>query len=201
MKGNGIMKLNVLLMGIASIGLAVVILADIMGDKSVAERTAELEWQAREIGEAQAPAEVVAKPEVKEDTRELPGEVVGTAITSANVFNGVNQLRYNSGLPILKRNAQLDAAAQAKLEDMIEQDYFAHVSPDGKNHNTFIEEAGYVQTYAGENLATDFASVQETVNAWLASPTHYANIVKARYTETGVAVSGTLVVQIFAAPR
>jgi uncharacterized protein YkwD len=132
--------------------------------------------------------------------RTAPGEIVGTAITSQNIFNGINQIRYKAGIPILKENAKLDVAAEAKLQDELSKGYFAHVSPDGHNHQYWIEQAGYVPTYSGENLAIDFSTVQDTIAAFVASPTHYANIVKPQYTETGIAVSGSYVVQIFATP-
>lgn len=136
------------------------------------------------------------KPEPK--PRELPGEVVGTAITAENIFNGVNEARYNAGLPILKRNPVLDAAAKRKLDDMRAKNYFAHDTPDGMKPWIFFE--GYEYKRAGENLAHQFDTVQETVDGWIASPTHYANIVKPEYTETGIAVDGDLVVQFFATP-
>lgn len=145
---------------------------------------------------------VPAKPEVKGATGNtpVPGQVVGTEITAENVFNATNQLRSDSNLALLRRNPKLDAAAQAKLADELSKGYFAHASPEGKDHRDWIRESGYVPTYSGENLATDFSTVQETVSAWKASPTHYANMVKPEYIETGIAVSGSMVVQMFATP-
>jgi uncharacterized protein YkwD len=137
----------------------------------------------------------VLKVEVKEVAK--PGEVIGTEISADNVFNSVNQVRYAKGLPIYTRNAKLDAAALAKAKDIAEKNYWSHTNPEGKKFSDFISEAGYAYTYAGENLAKDFSTVQQTVDAWIASPTHYENIVKTNYKETGIAVIGTLVVQTF----
>lgn len=144
-----------------------------------------------------------------------PQPVVGTAITVSNVLNSINEIRYGQGLSVLTENAQLDAAAQAHLNDMIANNYFAHVSPSGKLPWDFIHESGYVYSYAGENLAgpvqdptsgawSDFADIADVTAAWEASPTHWANIIKPEYTETGIAVGmgahGLIVVQEFATP-
>ena len=158
--------------------------------------------------EQEAVEEQIAQSDHVEDTtvttttsveveREKPGEVSGKKITEENILNGVNKIRYEEGLNILKRNAVLDAAADAKANDIIKQDYWSHTNPQGKKFSAFIIEAGYNYKYAGENLAKEFDTVQGTINAWVASPTHYANIVQGNYTETGIAVRGDLVVQVF----
>ena len=135
------------------------------------------------------------KPVIKET--EKPGEVIGTEINAENIFNAVNKVRYDQGLPLLKRNAKLDEAAMAKAKDIVEKNYWSHTNPEGKEFKVFITESGYNYTYAGENLAKDFSTVQETVDAWIASPTHYQNMIKTSYKETGIAVIGSLVVQEF----
>lgn len=129
-----------------------------------------------------------------------PGDVVGAEITTANVLNGTNAMRYEKDLPILKENPKLDLAARMKLDDMLARDYFAHNAPDGVSALDWIKRAGYIPTYWGENLARNFTNVQDTLTAWQNSPTHYANIMKPQYTETGIAVSGSYVVQVFAKP-
>jgi hypothetical protein len=103
----------------------------------------------------------------------------------------------------------LDAAAQAKADDMAAKGYFSHTGPDGKEPWAWIKEAGYSYQYAGENLAVRFTDSADVVNAWMASPTHRANIVKPAYTEIGVGIAqgefqgqpATYVVQYFGAPR
>lgn len=126
---------------------------------------------------------------------------VGKELTAGNIFAGVNVERQKIGLASLRRNAQLDAAAKLKLDDMLAKNYFAHQSPDGHGHQYWIAQSGYVGTYEGENLARFFKTTPETIAGWVASPTHYANISKAQYTETGIAVSGSYVVQLFATPK
>lgn len=129
----------------------------------------------------------------------LPGEVI--ALTNGE--------RSANNLGTLTQNTALTAAAQAKADDMALNGYFSHVGPDGKEPWAWVKAAGYNYQYAGENLAVRFNDSSEVVNAWMASPTHRANIVKPQYTEIGVGVaqgqfrgeSATYVVQYFGAPR
>jgi hypothetical protein len=107
----------------------------------------------------------------------------------------------------LSDNAALDAAAQAKADDMAAKGYFAHVGPDGKEPWDWIAGAGYDYQYAGENLAVRFIDSKDVVDAWMASPTHRANILKPVYRDIGIGIAegvykgapATYVVQYFGA--
>jgi hypothetical protein len=102
----------------------------------------------------------------------------------------------------------LDKAATMKATDMATKGYFAHVSPEGKKPWNWLQEVEYKYQYAGENLAVNFKDSEDVTVAWMNSPTHKANIVKAQYTEigTGVAtgtyngVKSVYVAQVFAKP-
>ncbi len=131
-----------------------------------------------------------------------------SAITRQNIIDLTNQTRANLSLGVLKENTKLDQSAQAKANDMLQQQYFAHVSPNGASPWSWFAAAGYRYTYAGENLAVHFTSAEDVQEGWLASPTHRANIVQPNYTEMGVGVAmGTFegfdsifVVEHFGAP-
>jgi Cysteine-rich secretory protein family len=92
---------------------------------------------------------------------------------------------------------------------MFNDQYWAHSSPNGTEPWDFIVSSGYVYKVAGENLARDFSNTAEMIEAWMASPTHRANIMNDNYTEIGIAVvdgtlegfETTLVVQMFGKPR
>lgn len=138
------------------------------------------------------------------------GVVLGIAsnINSNSIISQTNNQRASQGLSSLEANGILARAAQAKAQDMFAKQYWAHVSPQGKQPWSFIAEAGYEYAVAGENLARDFQTSEEVVTAWMASPTHKANILHKRYTQIGVAVVNgtlegmetTLVVQMFGTP-
>ncbi len=130
------------------------------------------------------------------------------AVVPAEIIALTNTERANNNVGALQDNALLDQAAQAKADDMAAKGYFAHIGPDGKTPWQWISGAGYQYQYAGENLAVRFIDSADVVNAWMASPSHRANMIKPVYTEIGVGVaqgmfegeSATYVVQYFASP-
>ena len=71
---------------------------------------------------------------------------------------------------------------------MLLKNYWAHNSPDGKTPWEFIKEAGYSYVYAGENMARGFNTSLDVTNAWMASPTHRANMLSSNYSDVGFAV-------------
>ncbi|PIW96985.1 hypothetical protein COZ82_02025 [Candidatus Kaiserbacteria bacterium CG_4_8_14_3_um_filter_38_9] len=130
------------------------------------------------------------------------------AVLPAIVTDLTNQERANLVLPLLKRNPILDQAAQLKANDMAVNGYFAHNSPTGITPWYWFGQVGYLFTYAGENLAVHFSDSDEVVSAWMASPTHRANIVNSNYTEIGIGTARGIyqgyetvfVVQLFGRP-
>lgn len=112
----------------------------------------------------------------------------------ASVLPGVlttltNKERAQNDAPPLQENSLLDIAAQLKAEDMASLGYFAHNSPEGKTPWYWFQQVGYKYQYAGENLAVNFFDSEDVAKAWMASPTHRANIVKPEYTEIGIGVA------------
>jgi hypothetical protein len=136
------------------------------------------------------------------------GHVLPAAVVPGEVIALTNVERVRANDSLLSENALLDAAAQAKANDMAKKGYFSHVGPDGKEPWSWIAEAHYAYRYAGENLAVRFDDSANVVNAWMASPTHRDNIVKGVYTDIGVGVAdgtyegenATFVVQYFGTP-
>lgn len=130
------------------------------------------------------------------------------AVLPAEIVRLTNLERGFTNTPTLKENALLNKAAEAKARDMARKGYFAHVGPDGKEPWAWIKEAGYSYRSAGENLAVRFIESEDVVKAWMASPSHKANIVKRTYADIGVGVAqgtykgspATFVVQYFGRP-
>lgn len=114
-------------------------------------------------------------------------------ISTQELLNFTNEKRVENGLPALTSSSELESAALAKANDMLEKDYWAHNSPDGTTPWFFIKEAGYNYVYAGENLAKGFTDSRDVVDAWMASPSHKENILSENFNEVGFAVkSGEL---------
>lgn len=138
---------------------------------------------------------------------EIGVNILGYAsqISVDEVIRLTNEKRSASGVSALTYNSQLAAAAKAKGEDMLNRDYWAHVSPDGTQPWKFFSDAGYKYRYAGENLAKDFSSPQSAIDAWMASPSHKENMLASKYAEIGIAVvegdlngqDTTIIVQLF----
>jgi len=128
-------------------------------------------------------------------------------ITRTALVEMANAERAKQNLPELAENALLNQAAYMKALDMATSGYFNHISPAGINPWHWFSQAGYDYKYAGENLAIGFIDSKEVQDAWVASPTHKANIVNGKYKEIGIAVlkasfqgnPATIVVQMFGA--
>ena len=115
-------------------------------------------------------------------------------LTSAKVIAQTNVQRYDNGqLPPLVENANLNAAARAKAEDILKNQYFEHVSLSGVDPGQLVKSFGYEYIVSGENLILgNFADEKEVVQDWMDSPGHRANILNDRFTDIGVAmVKGT----------
>ncbi len=130
------------------------------------------------------------------------------AILPAVLDDLTNEKRQSQNLAILTVNPVLNKAAEMKAEDMAINGYFAHTSPEGKTPWYWLEQVGYQYQYAGENLAINFSDSKDVTNAWMASLSHKANIVKTDYTEIGTGIATGIyeghktifVVQIYANP-
>jgi hypothetical protein len=119
--------------------------------------------------------------------------VLGTKsdFSAASFLSATNAERTRNNEPALTLNAQLSSAAQAKAEDMVQKNYWAHNSPDGKTPWTFIDATGYQYRSAGENLAYGFSNATESVAGWMGSPEHRANILDPAYQNVGFGVASS----------
>lgn len=147
----------------------------------------------------ESPIPVFQVPVVKKPVLDYRKEIiVGSEITPENIFNGVNKERQKIGLPLLKRNSTLDQVANDKLQDILQYQYFKHTNPvTGSTPWIWFEKESYDFKYAGEILAENYKTTQETIAAWMNSATHKKQIIKGEYKETGIAVQGSLVVEVF----
>jgi hypothetical protein len=121
--------------------------------------------------------------------------VLGAAsdIQTAELLVDTNAEREKAGLRPLEINALLSEAAFLKAQNMLDEQYWAHVSPSGAQPWKWFADAGYHYNYAGENLAKNYPTAGATIDAWMNSPTHRENILKGAYLDVGFAVlEGTL---------
>jgi len=99
------------------------------------------------------------------------------------------RLEADPNLLPLVANEMLHNSAQAKVDDMIEKNYFEHETPEGYSLEYFVDNAHYEYISIAENLASgDFASAHELVDAWMSSPGHRENILRPEMRDLGVAI-------------
>ncbi len=115
--------------------------------------------------------------------------VFRSRIPATALLDAMNRERTARGLEPLRLSRRLSLAAGDRLAEMLEQHYFAHVSPDGRVPFEVIEERGYDFRKAGENLASGFASAKLVVAAWMRSPGHRDNLLSPSFEAVGIAVS------------
>lgn len=118
----------------------------------------------------------------------FPNAAQFAQLTSDSMLSLTNASRSESGLSALSLHPRLVLAAESKAQDMIDKGYFSHTSPDGSRFFTWIQEAGYNYSIAGENLAMDFTSAKSAHNALMASQSHRDNILNSNYVHIGIAV-------------
>ncbi|MEJ3719038.1 CAP domain-containing protein [Paenibacillus polymyxa] len=116
---------------------------------------------------------------------------------AAEVVKLVNNERSQKGLKPLTSNAKLTEVALAKAKDMSTNNYFSHTSPTYGSPFDMMKKFGVTYTYAGENIAMGQKTPQEVMKAWMNSQGHRENILKAEYTQIGVAYYNGYWVQEF----
>jgi uncharacterized protein YkwD len=108
-------------------------------------------------------------------------------INAANVTALMNEYRAEAGLPPLHIDPSLTAAAEARMREMADGEWWGHEAPDGTPPFAFIP-IEYDYAFAAENLAAGFDTAALLVESWMESPGHRANILGVRYADCGIAI-------------
>jgi uncharacterized protein YkwD len=115
----------------------------------------------------------------------VPIQAASVAITNKMVA-AINKQRALYGLKPVVANAKLNTAAQKHSKDMATNDFFSHTGSDGSSPFTRMTRESYNYTYAMENIAAGYATVNAVVTGWMNSPGHRANILSNYLKEIGV---------------
>lgn len=118
-----------------------------------------------------------------------PAGLPAPSLSAQGILVATNASRAHEGLMPLALDSRLTAAAQDKLADMIRRHYFGHKTPDGKYIFSTLVQFKCAYHIAGENLASGLADESALERSWMGSAPHRANILNARYTLAGIAVS------------
>lgn len=80
----------------------------------------------------------------------------------------------------------LTLAARKHSKDMATKNYFAHDNLEGKSPFDRMKAEGYKGSTMGENIAAGNSTAAKTVEQWMNSDGHCANIMNPKYTQLGV---------------
>ncbi len=124
------------------------------------------------------------------------------------ILTQINSLRSLNNVQKLKIDSRLESAAQAKADHMMNNQYWAHVAPDGTEAWNFIAAQKYLYQESAENLARGFNTASGVVEGWEASEPHRNAMLNNKYEEVGFGeakgnLNGentTVVVALFAKP-
>lgn len=116
-------------------------------------------------------------------------------VTKVIELTNVERAKYN--LQPLKLSNSLCKSAQEHADDMYTNNYFSHVSQDGRTMSDRIEEYTLSYGYKGENIALGYSTPEEVVKGWVNSEGHRANLLNKNYTDIGVGYNNGYWVQNF----
>ncbi|MFL9458672.1 MULTISPECIES: CAP domain-containing protein [Nostocales] len=97
-----------------------------------------------------------------------------------------NVERQRAGLPPLRLDGRLAAAAEKHSVDMAMRDYFDHKGEDGSSPFDRIKATGYRYSRAAENIYAGGSTPEDAVKGWMNSSGHRKNILNPEYREIGV---------------
>ena len=107
-------------------------------------------------------------------------EASASGSDEAAFVSALNQVRANAGLPALTLNSQLSNLSRGHAQVMADAGSIFHADPISAGYNGSWSKMG-------ENVGVG-GGVQTLVNAFVASPGHYRNIVDPDFTQIGVGV-------------
>ncbi len=110
-------------------------------------------------------------------------------LTEQLILKEINPVRESHGFLDLEVNEKLAKAAQMKVLDMVERNYFDHIGPNGETPWTWLDLVDYDYAAAGENLAINACDPLILMNAWLNSPSHAKNILNGYFTDIGIGIA------------
>jgi len=127
------------------------------------------------------------KPDTQKPETQPPAQDASTPEElAAEVVRLVNVERAKEGLAPLGTYDSLTRAAQIRAPEIVT--LFSHDRPDGTSCFTAMDQTGAKKgAYTwGENIAAGNATAAATVEQWMNSPGHRANILNAKFTHIGV---------------
>jgi uncharacterized protein YkwD len=93
----------------------------------------------------------------------------------------------NATMQRLTWESRLAASAHEQASDLAVHDRLSHTDSRNRGLGTRLRSVGYAAAGAGENLAAGQTDIDDALQAWLASPSHCANLMQPEYSDVGLA--------------
>ncbi|MBQ7231945.1 MAG: hypothetical protein IJX07_01765 [Bacillales bacterium] len=137
------------------------------------------------------------------------GELLTASELSTVQMNQVNQTREKqiyiytnfirklNGCSTLKLKSDLSQISFLHSQDMEQNQFFSHESPNTGTLKDRLEQGNYPFQAAGENIAANYTDGLDVTVGWLNSPGHRVNLLSKEFNEIGIGVSGSYYTQNF----
>ena len=134
-------------------------------------------------------------------------EIIETASYSSltqeesSLLSLINQERQKNNLPALEIDENLQNVARLKAQDIVDNNYFSHISPTYGSPFEMLKSYNISYKTASENIAGN-SDISKALDSWLNSESHKKNILSNIYNYTGIAVVdsiayGKIIVELF----
>jgi uncharacterized protein YkwD len=126
----------------------------------------------------------------------LPTNATSAAQARAATFCLLNRQRRSHGLRRLRSRGGLRSAATSFSSQMVQQNFFNHVGPDGRTLADRVKATSYLHGVwprfgLAENIgygSGPLGTPRAMVSAWMRSAEHRANILDGRYRDIGLGI-------------
>lgn len=142
-------------------------------------------------------------PPPPQQTTDVPAAPSWLNANEARAYTLLNETRIKNNLEPVIISYQLTEVARMKAKDMIDNDYFAHVSPTYGSIGTMLRNAGISFKVAAENLSKAGNITQCHLQLEYSTAGHRQVMLSPNYHQVGIAVlplkgvPGLLMVQIY----
>ncbi|MFI9648379.1 CAP domain-containing protein [Streptomyces sp. NPDC052040] len=128
-------------------------------------------------------------PKTSSPVAAAPAPRATASSATARVVELVNAERAKAGCSALTVSPTLAKVAQAHSEDMAAHRNMSHTGSDGSSPGDRITRAGYDWSSYGENVAYGYATPEQVMEGWMASPGHRENILNCSFKQIGVGLA------------
>ncbi len=116
-----------------------------------------------------------------------------SGVMQTQLFERINAIRAERGLPALKYNLKLEAASQAHVVDMQSHNLRSHSGSNGSMYYDRIINAGYTMAsrWGAANETIGWGNnLDRQINWWMNSTVHRNIMLSSNYTEIGIGYVG-----------